>query len=531
VATPTAWGIDHVAFSMHGLAAPREEIQMRNLNCPAGPRSVPAVIVFALLILGLGALLRPLAGKAVGLPCGLTTPAFCDTFDEGPAAIRGRGGDLDSSKWSAARIAPSDFSGSGPVANIVAAAPIPACRASLTATSVYPPDDTLICDPSSPRSAQLMTAIVIQNYGNNSYMIRQPFDFANRIGKIVFDVDAVSASAQATYVELDLTEDPVPAPTFREYDNFETGPVPRNGLMMKWSESCAQNSVAITLGNTLVYNNYAATTITPSFSVGGTGCPRTRQGSLNHFEIQLSQTHVDVYGSDYSTDNGQSFPNFHKIYSANLSLPFTRGYVHVSARNHATKKYGFGPDFVYHWDNIGFDGPVISDWRAYEIPDNNTAAVSDGSMRNLGYLLLDGTTGKAAGIYDPINRLGPFQFQGVNVNGALGARLSLNGSFNILGHTANATWGWTFRFNGGTWRNRFLTPTEVQAINLPGSNGNTALLVDVPVADLRAGSNTLEMLPLNAPMDYPPVVANIDLILALSVGPAPPPPANLRVVP
>jgi hypothetical protein len=252
---------------------------------------------------------------------------------------------------------------------------------------------------------------------------------------------------------------------------------------------------------------------------------------LNHFEIQVSQQHIDVYGSDYSTDNGQSFPNFRKLYSAALSLPFTRSYVHVSARNHASEKYGFGPDGVYHWDNIGFDGPVLSNWRAYEIPNNNTAGTYFGAaIRNLGYQLLDATSGKPAGIYDPVNRLGPFHFQGVNASGAVSARLSLNAFFNAMSHTANSTWGLTFRFNGGVWRNRFLTAAEVQAINTAGSAGNLTLLIDVPIGDVGPGLNALEMLPLNAPMDFPPAVANVDLILALSGAAGPAIPTNLRIV-
>jgi len=375
-----------------------------------------------------------------------------------------------------------------------------------------------------------MTAVAIQNYGNNSYMIRQPFDFANRTGRIVFDVDAVSLSSLGTYIEIGLTQDPAPATTFQEYGNFEAGPVPRNGLMMKWNDSCALNGNAITLGSVMVYTNYLGSIITPSFTVGGTECPTTKPGSLNHFEIQVSQQHLDIYGSDYSTDNGQSFPRFRKIYSATLSLPFARGYVHVNARNHASVKYGFGPDGVYHWDNIGFDGPIISNWRAYEIPNNNTAGTHDGTtIRSLGYLLLDATSGKPAGVYDPTNRLGPFQFQGVNVSGAVAARLSLNTFFNTVSHSADSTWGLAFRFNGGTWRNRFLTATEVQAINTFGSAGNLSMIIDVPVADVSAGSTALELLPLNAPMDYPPAVANIDLILDLS-GSTLSVPTNLRIV-
>ena len=40
-----------------------------------------------------------------------------------------------------------------------------------------------------------------------------------------------------------------------------------------------------------------------------------------------------------------------------------------------------------------------------------------------------------------------------------------------------------------------------------------SLSLNVPMTDLVSGTNTLELLPLNAPMDYPPVVANIDLLL------------------
>ena len=89
-----------------------------------------------------------------------------------------------------------------------------------------------------------MTAIAIQNYGNISYMIRQPFDFANRTGRIVFDVDAFSPNGLATYVEVDLVEDPVPAPPFGAVPYFEAGPVPRNGLMMKWSDNCVSKTAA-----------------------------------------------------------------------------------------------------------------------------------------------------------------------------------------------------------------------------------------------------------------------------------------------
>jgi hypothetical protein len=476
------------------------------------------------------------AATAAGLPCGLAAPAFCETFDEGPSAVRGRAGDLDPTRWGVGRLSPQTYSLPGTIANPAPPAPVPPCRASLSATSVYPPNDTLICDPTATRSAQLMTAVSVQNYGMNSYLIRQPFDFQGRVGKIVFDVDAVTVSGLAGFVTLDLTDTPVPAPTFHEFMNFEHGPIARNGVMIKWSENCLSPGNLVSVGNVMIYTNYVAQIVTPSFvaSAGTTpGCAKTLPGSLNHFEVDISAQHINIYASDYSPDDGQTFPNFHQIYSADVTIPFTRAYVHVAARDHATKKYGYGPDWVYHWDNIGFDGPIIQNWRAYEVADNTTTteypAGSGTIVMNLGYQLLDGTTGKPAGIYDPVNAVGPLQIPGVNPPGETSATLSFNMSFNAIAHVADTTWGISYRFNGGTWHTHQLTADEVGALNAQDSEGNIGLVLPVPVADLRTGTNTLDFLPVNAPMDMPPVVANIDLFL-YGAGYGPAPPANLRIV-
>ena len=362
-----------------------------------------------------------------------------------------------------------------------------------------------------------MTAVSMQNYGVNSYMIRQPFDFAGRTGKIAFDVDAVDQGGLGGFIEIELTEDPTPATTFREFQNFEVGPVPRNGLTLRFG-SFGECPNAVAPVNTLVYKNYVGTIVTPTFNHSN-GCAKTSRGSLNHFEVQVSQSRIDVYGSDFSTDNGQTFPNNKLLYSANISLPFTRGYLHFNPRNHATVKYGFGPDVVFHWDNIGFDGPVIAAPRAYEIPDNTVVTSYNGSqVQNLGYQLLDGTTGKAAGIYNLSTKINSLTFQNVNTSGITSARLTMNAFFNAGVHTASSNWGISYRFNGGTWRNRNLTAGDIAAINaIAGAPlGHLSLSLDVQTTDLVSGNNTLELLPLNAPMDYPPVVANIDLLLGTS---------------
>src|SRR5271155_4993159 len=85
--------------------------------------------------------------------CSLSSPAFCETFDEGPSTAGGRGGDLDPRKWATSRLAGVSVPNVG-TANPVSVAPIPQCRATFTQTSVYPPNDTLICDPSGTKSSQ-----------------------------------------------------------------------------------------------------------------------------------------------------------------------------------------------------------------------------------------------------------------------------------------------------------------------------------------------------------------------------------------
>ncbi|SHN87826.1 hypothetical protein [Bradyrhizobium erythrophlei] len=458
--------------------------------------------------------------------CSLSAAAFCETFDEGPAAVGGRGGDLDPKKWSTARLSGEIGSSGYGTANPVPVAPIPQCRAGITQTSVFPPNDTLICDPSGTRSSQLMTAVAMQNYGVNSYMVRQPFDFAGRTGTIHFDVDAVAQNLGG-FIELELTQDPSPATTFREFQNFEVGPVPRNGLTLRLS-TFPECPTSVAPLNTFIYNNYVGTIVAPTYDHVN-GCAATQFGSLNHFEVQVSQNSIAVYGSDFSTDNGKTFPNYKLLYTANINLPFTRGYVHFNPRNHATVKYGVGPDVVYHWDNIGFDGPVVPVPSAYEIPNNTTTSTYNGPVagpvQNLGYQLLNGTTG--IGIYSPTTKINALTFQNVNIAGITSATLTLNAFFNTVTHTPDTTWGIQYRFNGGTWRNYNFTAGDLADINAVAGAplGFLSWSLDVPTSDVVSGTNTLELVPLNAPMDFPPVVANIDLLLG-TTGTVTSPPAT-----
>src|SRR6185503_7802957 len=111
---------------------------------------------------------------------------------------RGRGGDLNPALWHAAHLAPGNYT---EPTNRIRQSTIPTCRAGIT-SPVYPPDDALICDGTSSNPGTLLTSANIQYYGSTDYMIRQPFDFAGRTGKIAFDVDAVAGGRSRTWVNL-----------------------------------------------------------------------------------------------------------------------------------------------------------------------------------------------------------------------------------------------------------------------------------------------------------------------------------------
>ncbi len=446
--------------------------------------------------------------------CGLDGAAFCDNFDQGPTANPGREGDLDPAQWSAGRLSPQEISGPGKV-NPAPPAQIPPCRASLNKSTVYPDEDTLICDPTQTLSPQLLTAVAMQNYGLNSYRIRQPFDFAGRTGKIVFDVDAVMMSGLAAWVSVEVTEDPIPSPSFLE---FERGPVPRNGIEIQFNnDACdrTQQGRSISVGRVDAYRDYTLTPVTHVYPADWTlpDCVATHQGELNHFEIRISQTQFEILGSDASLDGGKTFANFHTIASGTFDLAFTRGYVHITARNHATEKYGFGPNWVYHWDNVAFDGPVISNWREYEVPDSLTpSSLPSGLNINTGYIITESN-----GMFTccPNQRVSSLALPGVDLTGAVRAQLAFSSFYLVCCGAPDdlTTLDLKYRFNGGPWRDRFVTPAEALALRRPYSIGDLSQMIDVPLGDLIPGTNTLEFLTVNQPQSYPTVLANIDLII------------------
>jgi len=456
---------------------------------------------------------------AMAQDCGLVQPAFCETFEAGPAppGDRGRGNELSRTRFSVTRYAPSLSTGDGVTFWVWEAelgfmpGEAPSCRADVSGL-LLPTRDTLICDPSTTiGSRYLLSAVGSQNYGVNAHRIRQQFDFAGRTGKIVFDVD-LSNQLLLGYPSVVISEDPSPAPN---WDVNGRGPNPRNGL------------VVVFLGTHVDVHDvrdYAMTELT-----GGTSQAFPQQrGRLCRVELRLSQQGLEVLTSAPSADGIAFAPLVsRRVVSFAQPLTFSRAHVSLLAHNHATWKYGIDyaslprplRSWNLYWDNIGFDGPVIPPAREYEIPLAGIASTQTTitehpqgvfttvvhSGLSLGYVMPNGPTAIGA----------PLTFTGVSLANATRARLVFNGyyqGFDVDGIRLG-TGRLRYQLNGHPVHSRAFTPGEVAMLDSPGQTGGYNHSIDVPLSELVEGANTVRFSTLNISSGYPNAVTNIDLVI------------------
>jgi hypothetical protein len=471
------------------------------------------------------------ATPELGRPgCGLANAAFCDTFDA-PAGARGRGGELDATLWSASRM---HGQLSTTRAMGIGMALIPECRPGMP-THVWPEGDTLICDPTHDVSSHhLLVGAASQNYGQNGYRIRRPFDFANRTGTIVFDATVNLLSPLNGWVSLAVTEDPISMPGYSIHGNDEGSIIPKNAVEVHFANYGDQSKLSVR--NVHVFENYVDTVHVPA--QGTTTAPPFQAGKLNRFEVQISEESIRVTITAPSAD-GVTFGAPVFDYTVTRHVPFSRGYVHLSVHNHAMLKYtqpgGQVPSIldatVAQLDNVGFDGPVIGHFREYEVPDALVKFSGpgfweipdpynpDGTGYDIGWFVADASKGPRHVLH----------LQSVDPSNVTRARLSFSVWMPPLstGTTAAADYTFRARLNGKAWLERRLSaaeaavftagPTTVDPsgtpVGNPASQGRFASMIDVPKEDLVAGDNTIEFVSANVPMSYPPLVCNVDLVL------------------
>jgi len=457
--------------------------------------------------------------------CGFDAPAFCDDFEAGPAPSS-RSGELSASNWSVARGMPQNAYDSNDVVRIGPAL-IGQCRVGLSNTRVLPDSDVLVCDPiATIPSRHVLAAAAAQNYGLSTYRIRQPFDFAGRTGTIKLDMD-LSNNGLGGWPALVIAEDPSPAPSF---DWQERGSGPRNGVEIEFGTGWCNTPHTL---EAIVYafNDYVQTTHAPTFDCDIPHA-HTAPDSLNHVEVYLTQKHLEVWTSDASAD-GVNFPNQHLLWQGDLALPFSRGYVSLALRNHATLKYWLGSAASVRWDNIGFDGPVVTGYREYSAPDSLTpyqglpgckmggdsclwagdvigqfpddagrvacaesSCTYDGQGLNVGYMLPNEEEDAP-----PVS----LPFHSVALGDATRARLILaatypwfewNGVMFPPTHLSLRV-----RVNGGSWHDRPVSEAEVNAFTdyfpeLGGAGASAGFLnqaIDLDLSELREGDNQIEL--------------------------------------
>jgi hypothetical protein len=389
---------------------------------------------------------------------------------------------------------------------------------------VTPDEDILVCDAPSGHAGQIMTAMSAQNYALLSLRPRQPFDFAGRTGTIVSDVDAVTEGALSWWTSLYVTDEPVPAGN-KEVE--VTGEVPRNGFGIDFDVNCNTGPTQVTVGSIMTYAEYAETQAYTGTTAGP--CVKTSGGSLNHIEVRVSQSHIEVWMSDFSTDGGITFPNFQRVASADVNLAITRGYVHYQAGQRAPLKYqtefNISPGYTTnYWSGLGFDGPTLGADFGYEVPDALTpgpgSGATGGPAPNLGYALLTSPQSTVtccnSGARTPI---APFALQGVDLAGVTAAKLAFTMSFTFTPPAAPTTVGLQYRFNGKAWHAVPLPDMNAatycngcpQAAG-PGELPGVAFSFSVDATELVQGNNTVEFAATSTNDGYPPVLGNIDLL-------------------
>lgn len=419
--------------------------------------------------------------------CGLEAAAFCESFDE-VATEKGRAGDLDTRRWAAGRLMPQLPTLPEPFPIGPAKAP-PGCRDGL-ASLLLPPEDMLICASNDGvPSSHAWIAAAAQNYGVSSIRARQPFDFQGRTGKIVLDAELTTRSMLAGFLSVAITEDPTNATSYAIDQNVEGGAVPRNGITFQFANPCT--SAGVYLSSIIIFREYEQ----EIFDQLNGPCISGPRGELRHVEIEVSADKVAVYAGPVAAS-----PKL--IQELAIEAPMTRGYVQLNVHNHATIKYSSSasdPELAWsvRVDNVGFDGPVIEDYREYEYADG---------QKKLTQPLENGTEHEYVAIGHRLrgeNQFTKFEFDDVDPDGMGRARAAF--SFWAL-HEPKDEAELLYKWNGGELQTR-------SAVVATDSWGAIALSLDLPIDDVKKGKNTLELATKNIELSYPPAVANLDLVL------------------
>jgi hypothetical protein len=366
--------------------------------------------------------------------------AFCDTFDSATPNPATRSGDLNATVWGVSRVNTIGIEN-----NAWMPAQLTGCSSG--AITVRPPNDVRICN------GRLYEAVT--DGGGQSTLAmypKQPFDIAGgRTGRVVFDVSADSDGPHAAWPEFWWTDQPVPAPHGHLSSNYTFA---RNSFGFSLaSDTCGTNG-------TNVYEMYitrnSAFELVP-FTKTACVTKGSATGGLNHFEVRMSQTHVEVWASEPGSTVVK------QIAVANLNMPMTRGVIWIEDVHYNANKFDDQGTHTFAWDNVGFDGPTPYRDLTFDVQDNDSPA-AEGAV-GLGYGVGAGSTSVTA--------------PGVTWQQTpTAAYVGLNW-FATTPSVPNV------RVNGGPWHS---TPWPFAESEFAWRT----IAVPIPMSEVKAGDNTIE---------------------------------------
>ena len=308
--------------------------------------------------------------------CGLPTPAFCETFDHA-AGSGTQTGDLDPLVWGVSRL--GDINPGNILDGVVASHN--ACGG-----VVVPPADVRICNGQYVESQNDGGAVT-----NLASYPKQPFNFTGRTGVIVFDVSADSDGTHAAWPEFVITDEPVPG--VRRCISECPGNTPTAKNQIGFSIAGGTSGPGGVTGIDTFFSSSNGTYSTVAATQYGT-ITKGSATQMNHFKVQVSQSRIDVFGSDAGS------VTLKHLAGANLALTFSQGLVWLNDVHYNARKAiepcecGTQFDHSFTWDNLGFDGPkTYRDWGydvAYANAPTGSASQHGDSLVNEGYLIGNG---------------------------------------------------------------------------------------------------------------------------------------------
>jgi hypothetical protein len=310
-----------------------------------------------------------------GAECELADAAFCEPFTT--AWGGGRGGDLDERRWAVSRHGYLPASGLLSIRSEAnATSGITLCGESFA--RLTPPRDIRVC-------GRLEEVVDDGNgFAISSMMVRQPFDFAGRVGTLVFDVEAkrdpLEFSGHGWWGEVWITSEPTPLPST---GGSTVDSRPRNGLTLRFVPrdlvTCGRDSVGGAMENEASTLALVAEGGVRQIVPTSSSCFTAREGKLNRFELKLSRDRLEVWHTDASS------PVLVSSFEG-LSLPFERGFVHLSHVQFQSGQYASTTTQVLRWDNVAFDGPRLPVLRASDVDDQGEILAAE-RARRIGYYL------------------------------------------------------------------------------------------------------------------------------------------------